>query len=68
MSSTNGPGADHVVDLEEPGDEDLLFQPAPQSLGQIGVVELLEQDSRPTFVLDLHTPQREVNGRMNIVW
>ncbi len=68
MSFTNKAGADRTVEIEESNGEDLIFQPAPQSLDEIGVAELLEQDSRPTFILDLHIPQREIDDSMNIVW
>jgi hypothetical protein len=39
-----------------------------QSLQDIGIVELLEQDSRPTFIIDLQSPDTEVKGRMNVVF
>lgn len=41
---------------------------ASQSLQEIGILELLEQDSRPTFILDLHSPEPDVKGRMNVVF
>lgn len=41
---------------------------APQSLDDIGIAELLEQDSRPTFVIDLQAPEKEGNDRMSIVF
>lgn len=37
-------------------------------LGDIGIKELLEHDSRPTFVLDLHALSQAVNGRMPVVF
>ncbi|CAL3973130.1 unnamed protein product [Diplocarpon coronariae] len=33
----------------------------------IGIIELLEQDSRPTFIVDINAPELEVNGRMTFV-
>jgi hypothetical protein len=39
-----------------------------QFLQDIGIVELLELDSRPTFVIDLQSPDTEVKGRMNVVF
>ena len=54
-----------MTDVDESRD---LFQTAPKSLDEVGVIELLDQDSRPTFILDLHAPEKEVNGRMNIIW
>lgn len=40
----------------------------PHSLDEIGITELLEEDSRPTFVIDLHAPSKVVNGRMNVLF
>ncbi|KAH8796996.1 hypothetical protein F5882DRAFT_458574 [Hyaloscypha sp. PMI_1271] len=37
-------------------------------LGDIGIKELLEHDSRPTFILDLHALGQPLNGRMPVVF
>lgn len=37
-------------------------------LQEIGIVELLEHDSRPTFIIDLQSPDTEVKGRMHVVF
>jgi hypothetical protein len=44
------------------------FSSPPQILGEIGITELLEQDSRPTFILDLQASEKEIKGRLNVVW
>jgi hypothetical protein len=41
---------------------------APQSVQEIGITELLEEDSRPTFIIDLQAPEKDLNGRMNVVF
>ncbi|KAK0124012.1 hypothetical protein ONS95_008999 [Cadophora gregata] len=46
------------------GDE---FPPPPEAIEEIGIIELLEQDSRPTFIFDIDAPEQEVNGRMTFV-
>jgi hypothetical protein len=43
-------------------------QVAPQAFEEICVSELLDLDSRPTFVVDLHAMEKEVEGRMNVVY
>jgi PAS domain S-box-containing protein len=40
----------------------------PQSLQDVGITELLEEDCRPTFIIDLKAPEKNVNGRMNVVF
>ncbi|KAH8649611.1 hypothetical protein BGZ60DRAFT_196731 [Tricladium varicosporioides] len=40
----------------------------PQSFQEIGVTELLEQDSRPTFVLDLQPSEAQASRVMNVVF
>ncbi|TVY81135.1 Hybrid signal transduction histidine kinase K, partial [Lachnellula suecica] len=45
-------------------EEDEHLQDGPLALQEIGIRELLEQDSRPTFVLDL---QFETNANPNII-
>jgi len=42
--------------------------PAESIIDQIGIKELLEADSRPTFIIDLLSAEKEVEGRMNVVW
>lgn len=37
-------------------------------IDKIGIKELLEQDSRPTFIIDLLDAEKEIEGRMNVVW
>ncbi len=49
---------------EGPGNS---FPPPPEALDEIGIIELLEQDSRPTFIIDINAPQQEVNGRMTFI-
>lgn len=44
------------------------METAPQSLSDIGIIELLEQDSRPTFIIDLQSSDAEAKGRMNVVF
>jgi hypothetical protein len=41
---------------------------ALQPLQEIGILELLEQDSRPTFIIDLHSSDTDVKGHMNVVF
>lgn len=41
---------------------------APKSLQQVGILELIEQDSRPTFVIDIQTPALPLQTRMNVVF
>ncbi|KAG4420373.1 hypothetical protein IFR04_006485 [Cadophora malorum] len=43
------------------------FPPPPDAIQDIGIIELLEQDSRPTFIFDIEAPEQEVNGRMAFV-
>jgi len=43
------------------------FPPPPDAIQDIGIIELLEQDSRPTFIFDIEAPEQEVNGRMTFV-
>jgi hypothetical protein len=43
-------------------------QVAPQAFDEICVSELLDLDSRPTFVVDLQAREKEVDGRMNVVY
>jgi len=55
--------------LTERTDKDESSDPkGPQSLQDIGILELLEQDSRPTFIIDLQGPSPAVQGRMNVVF
>ncbi|KAB5578565.1 hypothetical protein GE09DRAFT_555671 [Coniochaeta sp. 2T2.1] len=42
--------------------------PALQILHQASVIELLEQDERPTFVIDLQNPVNHKPGRLDIVF
>lgn len=42
--------------------------PASDSIESIGITEFLEQDSRPSFIIDLFSNEKEVQGRMNVVW
>jgi PAS domain-containing protein len=39
-----------------------------QFLDEIGITELLEEDSRPTFVIDLQATSKFVQGRMNVLF
>ncbi|KAI9047233.1 hypothetical protein LZ554_008687 [Drepanopeziza brunnea f. sp. 'monogermtubi'] len=48
------------------GPENDLPKP-PDALNEIGIIELLEQDSRPTFIIDINAPEQEVNGRLTFV-
>lgn len=41
------------------GDEDEPSPSIPEELGNIGMIELLEHDQRPTFVIDLKDVQRD---------
>lgn len=41
---------------------------APQVLGDIGMIELLECDPRPTFILDLERTQDPYDDRLNTVF
>ena len=43
-------------------------QAVPRALEEICVSELLDLDSRPTFVIDLQAREKEVEGRMNVVY
>ncbi|KAJ5050835.1 uncharacterized protein L3040_002704 [Drepanopeziza brunnea f. sp. 'multigermtubi'] len=43
------------------------FPKPPDALNEIGIIELLEQDSRPTFIIDINAPEQEVNGRLTFV-
>ncbi|KAG4433438.1 hypothetical protein IFR05_011084 [Cadophora sp. M221] len=49
---------------EGPGND---FPRHPDAVQEIGIIELLEQDSRPTFIFDVDAPEQEVNGRMTFV-
>ncbi len=49
-------------------DEKVGSGPADSIIDQIGIKELLEADSRPTFIIDLLSAEKEVEGRMNVVW
>jgi PAS domain-containing protein len=39
-----------------------------RSLDRIGILELLELDSRPTLIIDLLAPENEIDGRLKITW
>jgi PAS domain S-box-containing protein len=41
---------------------------SPQSIEEIGVIDLIEQDSRPTFIIDLHSALPVTPERMNVVF
>lgn len=43
-------------------------QSSLRSLDRIGITELLEQDSRPTFIVDLLADEKEVDGRLKVTW
>lgn len=53
------------IDGADLGDSE---QSSLRSLDRIGIIELLEQDSRPTFIIDLLAPEKEVNGRLKVTW
>lgn len=38
------------------------------SVENIGITELFDADSRPTFILDLCSPVKEVEGRIKVIW
>ncbi|KUJ17359.1 uncharacterized protein LY89DRAFT_733212 [Mollisia scopiformis] len=39
-----------------------------RSLDRIGITELLENDSRPTFIIDLVASEKEINGLLKVTW
>jgi hypothetical protein len=41
---------------------------SPQSLQEIGILELIEQDNRPTFVIDIQPTKSPVPGGINTVF
>lgn len=43
-------------------------QSSLRSLDRIGIIELLEHDSRPTFIIDLLAREKEINGRLKVTW
>jgi PAS domain-containing protein len=45
-----------------------IAETTPKPLHEVGIIELLEQDSRPTFIVDLRSPDTEAKGRMNVVF
>ena len=53
---------------ETENDDDKAIMHTSESLRDIGVTELLEQDSRPTFIIDLQLAESGVRGRMNVVF
>ena len=57
MSTSGGPTPD---EKETPNND--------QILGQIGMIEFLEQDERPTFILDLHNQANFVPGPLNFIF
>jgi PAS domain-containing protein len=58
-----------ITDAHVENDEaEEMADSAPQNLQEIGIIELLEQDSRPTFVIDLQSPDTGTRGRMNVVF
>ncbi|KAL2062733.1 hypothetical protein VTL71DRAFT_5805 [Oculimacula yallundae] len=60
ITTLNGSISDYSSDGKE-------FPPPPDALQEIGIIEYLEQDSRPTFIIDIEAPQVEVNGRMTFI-
>lgn len=44
------------------------WEASPDSLKEIGITELLGQDSRPTFILDLQADESGSNRGMNVVF
>jgi hypothetical protein len=72
MSPLRAPGtSSQLMGGAEIDEDDYLngaAQVAPQALEEICVSELLDLDSRPTFVVDLQARDKEVEGRMNIVY
>jgi hypothetical protein len=59
----------HITDRDSDDERSGDAVPAsPQSLQEIGITELLEQDTRPTFVLDLKAPETSLQGRMTVVF
>jgi hypothetical protein len=59
---------DGGVEIDEDDFLNGAAQAAPQAFEEICVSELLDVDSRPTFVVDLQAREKEVEGRMNVVY
>ena len=58
-----------IADADIDNDEvEQMAEFAPEPLKDIGILELLEQDSRPTFIIDLQSSDAEPKGRMNVVF
>ncbi|KAF8857518.1 hypothetical protein BDZ45DRAFT_623738 [Acephala macrosclerotiorum] len=62
LSTRDSSDPDESSDL---GDSE---QNSLRSLDRIGITELLEQDSRPTFIIDLLALEKEINGRLKVTW
>ncbi|CZR56710.1 uncharacterized protein PAC_06599 [Phialocephala subalpina] len=59
---------DDSSSTDENGDLGDSEQSSLRSLDRIGITELLDQDSRPTFIIDLRASEKELNGRLKVTW
>jgi hypothetical protein len=60
--------SDHSVSIVASHEEGKKAQSGAELLSQVGIVELLEQDERPTFIVDLADDQNTSSSRLNLLF
>jgi hypothetical protein len=67
--NTTSPGSDDPRgNLVSSRGEGRRIQHGTQLLSQLGIVELLEQDERPTFIVDLEDDDNKSTSRLNLLF
>jgi hypothetical protein len=60
--------SDHSVGVIASHEEGKNTQSGAELLSQVGIIELLEQDERPTFIVDLADGQSTSSSRLNLLF